>query len=62
MGSIQDFILLFLCLVYVKTIGGGRAGRGSPRFTNGGELLCRFSSYRKLLNRILSIISNGVPL
>ena len=33
--------------------GGGGAGEGSPRFTLGGELLCRPSkSYRKLLDRV----------
>ena len=43
-------------------------GRGSPRFTNGEELLRRptQTSYRKLLDRfafrILSNINDGVPL
>ena len=41
-------------------------GRGSPRFNNGGELLCRPSSYRKLLNRvvfrILPKINDRAPL
>ena len=41
-------------------------GRGSPRFTNGGEVLRRPSSCRKLLDwvsfRILSNINDGVPL
>ena len=33
--------------------GGGGGGEGSPRFTLGGELLCRPSkSYRKLLDRV----------
>ena len=41
-------------------------GRGSLRFTNGGELLRRPSSYRKLLGRVafrtLLDINDGAPL
>ena len=41
-------------------------GSGSPRFTNGGELHRRPSSYRKLLGRVafrtLLNISDGAPL
>ena len=37
----------------IENWGGGGAGEGSPRFTLGGELLCRPSkSYRKLLDRV----------
>ena len=37
-GSVQDFILLFLCIS--RELGG----RGSPRFPCGGKLLLRLSS------------------
>ena len=49
MGSVQDFILLYLWLVWIKK--NGRQGEPKITNTNGGKLLRRPSSYKKLLDK-----------
>ena len=50
-GSIQDFILLHLWLLWIKR--NGRQGESKITNINGGKLFCRPpSSYRKLLDRV----------
>ena len=50
MGLVQDFILLYLWLVWIKK--NGRQGEPKITNTNGGKLLRRpSSSYKKLLDK-----------
>ena len=60
-----QFKISFCCLS-VRCKSGEMGGRESPRFTNGGELLCRPSRYSKLLDRVAfripSNIDDGAPL
>ena len=48
-GSVQDFILLYLWLVWMKE--NGRQGESKITNANGRKLLWRLSSYKKLMHR-----------